>query len=138
MATVTRLRESDVVSVAVATFGEEYARSRWAAPWTCPLVRDEGRIVGKRDGKWLIKFDSLNEPAVLLRKVLQFVSRPANNEPSAGTWPGSTRRTTMQAAGDSDEVETAPENADDCSSDSTPDDGDAVPAVKEAKHDGGQ
>eukprot|EP00965_Chrysotila_dentata_P252130 6210505-Pleurochrysis_carterae.AAC.2 len=31
-----------------------------------------------------------------------------------------------------------PENVDDCSSDSEPDDGDAVPAFGEAEHDGGQ
>lgn len=48
MATTTRLREGDLVSVAVSTFGQQYARSRGAVPWTSQSVRDEGRIVGKK------------------------------------------------------------------------------------------
>eukprot|EP00965_Chrysotila_dentata_P019490 648025-Pleurochrysis_carterae.AAC.1 len=68
MAASARLREGDVVSLPVCTFGEQYARSRGAVQWTSASVRNEGRVVGKRVTKWIVEFDDLDEPAVLPRK----------------------------------------------------------------------
>eukprot|EP00965_Chrysotila_dentata_P088383 2919114-Pleurochrysis_carterae.AAC.1 len=71
MATTTRLREGDLVYVALSTFRQQYARSRGAVPWTSQSVRDKGRIVGKK-GKWAVKFENQEQPALLVRKAVHF------------------------------------------------------------------
>eukprot|EP00965_Chrysotila_dentata_P041131 1365013-Pleurochrysis_carterae.AAC.1 len=70
MAASARLREGDVVSVPVCTFGEQYTRALegLSVPWTSGSVRDEGRVVGKRGTRWIVEFDDLDELAVLPRK----------------------------------------------------------------------
>eukprot|EP00965_Chrysotila_dentata_P161494 5333775-Pleurochrysis_carterae.AAC.2 len=49
IASTVRLRKGDVVSVAISTFGDPYARSRGAVPWTSAIVRDEGEVIGKKE-----------------------------------------------------------------------------------------
>lgn len=52
----SRLAEGDTVSVAVGAFGQSYAESRGARPWTTESVRDMGVVVGRDGNKWLVKF----------------------------------------------------------------------------------
>eukprot|EP00965_Chrysotila_dentata_P141746 4684951-Pleurochrysis_carterae.AAC.1 len=75
MASTARLKVGDAVSVAVGIFGQDYARSRGAQPWTSEEVRDEGKIVGKGGSKWLVKFANVEESVALVRKALRLVSR---------------------------------------------------------------
>eukprot|EP00965_Chrysotila_dentata_P031655 1055487-Pleurochrysis_carterae.AAC.3 len=72
MASTVRLQEGDVVPVTVSIFGEQYARSRGAMPWTSAIAcaTRQGKAVGKRNEKWVVKFDVLDDPAVLLRKAI--------------------------------------------------------------------
>eukprot|EP00965_Chrysotila_dentata_P245901 6206842-Pleurochrysis_carterae.AAC.5 len=72
MATIPlRLREGDEVSMPVATFKKEYARSQAATAWTSPLLRNVGRIEGQRNYKRL-------------------VNRPASYDSGAASRPGAT------------------------------------------------
>eukprot|EP00965_Chrysotila_dentata_P030293 1008265-Pleurochrysis_carterae.AAC.1 len=72
MASTVRLKLGDVVSAAVGVFGEAYARSRGATPWTSEFVRDEGIVVGKEGNLWLVGFDDGNGGVQLARKALKF------------------------------------------------------------------
>eukprot|EP00965_Chrysotila_dentata_P244226 6205839-Pleurochrysis_carterae.AAC.1 len=65
MASTARLTVGDVVSVAVGAFGQHYARSRGAQPWTSEEVRDEGKFVGKSGSKWLVKFTDVEDSVAL-------------------------------------------------------------------------
>eukprot|EP00965_Chrysotila_dentata_P112828 3728329-Pleurochrysis_carterae.AAC.1 len=136
MATSSRLREGDIVSMPVSTFGQQYARSRGAVPWTSPKVRDEGRIVGKRNGKWVEKFEGLEEPAVLLRKVIGFVSRPSPSESGAAP-AGTTRRDAIDEENDDEDAAGAAEVEDSSSDPGSEDDAVAQHVVCQAAHEAG-
>eukprot|EP00965_Chrysotila_dentata_P015728 520795-Pleurochrysis_carterae.AAC.1 len=139
MANTVRLREGDVVSVAISTLGQQYARSRGAVPWTSASVRDEGTVLGKKNGKWGVMFDDL-DPAVLLRKAIHFVSRPSQAGAGHEARRGEARNNPRTENDDSgDESERA--DYEDSSSKSS-DDGAAAAAVPAlvgaAEHDGGR
>ena len=70
----TRLQLGDHVSVAVAVFGESYARERGANPWHTEAVRDEGYVIGRKGSKWLIEFD--DGEFAFDRRAISFISRP--------------------------------------------------------------
>eukprot|EP00965_Chrysotila_dentata_P091973 3036000-Pleurochrysis_carterae.AAC.1 len=59
--------------MAVGMFGQDYARSRGAQPWTSEEVRDEGKIAGKCGSKWPIKFADVQESVALVCKALCLV-----------------------------------------------------------------
>lgn len=71
------LKVGDKVSVAVRQFGEEYARERAGRRWASDEVRDDGVVIERQDGKYLIKFADDNETHLFARKVLQLVERGA-------------------------------------------------------------
>lgn len=70
----TRLQLGDHVSVAVAVFGESYARERGANPWHTEAVRDEGYVIGSNGSKWLIEFD--DGEFSFDRRAISLISRP--------------------------------------------------------------
>lgn len=65
------------MSVAVRNFGEEYAKERGGRQWASDDVRDEGVVVERKDGKFLVKFSEDGEQHWFARKVLRVVSRAA-------------------------------------------------------------
>lgn len=73
------LMVGDKVSVAVRHFGEDYARERGGARWASDTLRDEGTVLEKSNGKFLIDFNDDEENRWWARKVLKFVSRDARN-----------------------------------------------------------
>eukprot|EP00965_Chrysotila_dentata_P162367 5362105-Pleurochrysis_carterae.AAC.1 len=117
MATSVRLREGDIVSVPVSTFGQQYARSRGAVPWTSPNVRDEGKSVGKRNGKWV-------------------VNRPSPSESGAAP-AGTTRRDAIYEENDAEDAAGAAEVEDSSSDPESEDDAAAQHAVGQAAHEAG-
>eukprot|EP00965_Chrysotila_dentata_P243109 6205241-Pleurochrysis_carterae.AAC.1 len=88
------------MSVAVGTFGEDYALSRGAQPWTTEELRDEGNMVGKRNSKWLVKFAKVEENVALVRKALRLVSR--EQEAAEAALPDGSSRTRAIEHADSD------------------------------------
>lgn len=78
----TRLTAGDIISVAVGVFGKEYAESRGARPWTSEHVRDKGKVIGRQDGKWIVKFTDSEH--VLERKAMAFESRDTTEKEATG------------------------------------------------------
>lgn len=74
------LRVDDTVSVAVRSFGEEYARSRAAGTgqnWASDNLRDEGKVIEiSQDRQYLVDFGDGEERNWWQRKNLRFVTRP--------------------------------------------------------------
>ena len=71
------LKVGDKVSVAVRQFGESYARERAGRRWASDEVRDDGVVVEKKDGKFVVEFADDSEQHLFARKVLRVVERGA-------------------------------------------------------------
>ena len=84
----------DKVSVAVREFGEEYARERGGEEWESDNIRDEGRVLKKRSGKFFLDFDDDEPKRWWQRKSLRVVEK--------STPP---RREVVMEEGDSSEVD---------------------------------